>query len=359
MPIEYVYTEPEEVLCLKIKVPVVLAEEEVQVLVDSTVTLPELAKKVDHIDARVEDLEAEPVFIHESISNWFPRINNEWKNHFKDIVGRVAVVKKVIVSGVLHKQIFYVNNRDEVKHFAENVPFTKMVDLKEPQAVLREDDVMVQFPKPKFDITWELVRASRLHQTGVIIVRIKVVEERQIFVQLCPTPELCPPGNLLEDPGFEQWAGNVPIFWGATANVASTSIVHSGTLAAELGAANPASTAVIFQTVRRGIAPARAYRLTFWARENVAPVTPVSAFNLVAEVRFFDRNGMQIDGAIQSIGSVNIPDNNYQQFTLNVPVSPAGARTALIRFTFNPATGNTNTVKIDDASFECIGGFPA
>jgi hypothetical protein len=358
MPIEYVYTEPEEITCLKIKVPVVLAEEEAQVLVDSTITLPELAKKVDHIDAKVEDLEAEPVFIHEHIGSWYPKISNEWKNHFKHIAGHVAVVKKIIISGVLHKQIFYVNNRDEVKHFAENVPFTKMVELREPQAVLREDDVMVQFPKPKFDITWELVRASRLHQVGVIIVRVKVVEERQIYVQLCPSPELCPPGNLLEDPGFEQWAGNVPVFWGATANVAPTNVVHTGSFAAELGVADPGSTAVIFQTVRRNIAPARAYKLTFWVRENAAPVSPVSAFNLVAEIRFFDRNGVQIDGAVQSIGSVNIPDNNYQQFTVNVPASPAGARTALVRFTFNPATGNTNTVKIDDVSFECVGGFP-
>lgn len=358
MPIQYTYMEPEEVQCLKIKVPVVLSEQEVQVVVDSTVTLPELAKKVDHIDGRVEGLEAEPVFVRESIGTWYPKINKEWQSHFDGIAGNVSVVKKLIVKGTFHKQIFYVNQRDEVKHFAEDVPFTKMVELREPQPVLDEDNVLVQFPKPKFDVSWELVRASRLHQTGVIIVRVKVVEERQVYVQLCPAPELCPRGNLLEDPGLEQWADNEPVFWDASNNVGPTTTAHSGSYAAELGVNNPSSPATLFQVVRRGIAPARAYKLTFWARENVAPGTPTSAFSLVAEVRFYDRFGVQIDGASISLGSVNIPDGNYQQYTLNVPASPAGSRTAVVRFSFNPVSGNTNTVKIDDVLFECIGGFP-
>lgn len=263
--------EPEELQCMKIKVPVVLAEEEVQVLVDTTVTLPELAKKVDHIDGRVEGLEAEPVFIRESFSAWYPKIKKEWQNHFNGL-GIVGVLKKVIVSGVLHKQIYYVNQQDQVKHFAEDVPFTKMIELKKPQPVLDEDDVTVQFKKPKLDISWELVRASRLHQTAVIIIRIKVVEERQLYVQLC-VPEIPCPGNLLEDPGLEKWVeqwepwwnrlGHVPVFWHATANVDSTGKAHSGSLAAELGVPEVTKTASIFQIVRRCIIPGKRYKLTF------------------------------------------------------------------------------------------------
>jgi len=59
MPIEFVFTEPEQVRCMKIKVPVVLAEAEAQIVVDTTFCLPELAKKVDHIDVMVQGLEAD------------------------------------------------------------------------------------------------------------------------------------------------------------------------------------------------------------------------------------------------------------------------------------------------------------
>ncbi|MGQ9823837.1 MAG: hypothetical protein ACUVSK_02370 [Desulfotomaculales bacterium] len=358
MPIQYEYAEPEMVTCMKLKVPVVLAEEEAQVVVDSTTHLPELAKKVDHIDGRVKDLEAEPVFLHEHIGRWQVVIPREWNHHFKQITGTVSVVKKVLVQGVLHKQIYYVNKDDNVKHHQEEITFSKVVELREPQPVLDEDNVSVQFPKPKLDITWDLIRGSRLHQTGVIIVRLKIVEERQIYVQLCPSPEVCPAGNLLEDPGLEQWVGNVPVFWGATANVAPTNIVHSGGRAAELGTPTATAEAAIFQTVRgdRIISPGRSYRLTFWARENVTAV-PVSNFSLNVDVRFFNRNGMPIDGVSQSFPSTAIPDNAYQQYTLSTPAAPAGAATALVRFSFVPGTTNTNTVKIDDVTFECIGGI--
>ncbi|MEW6425352.1 MAG: SPOCS domain-containing protein [Bacillota bacterium] len=358
MPIQYEYMEPEMVLCMKLKVPVVLAEEEAQVVVDTTTHLPELAKKVDHIDGKVQDLEAEPVFVHEHIGRWQVVIPKEWNHHFKHITGAVSVVKKVLVQGVLHKQIFYVNKEDQVKHFQEEVPFSKVVELATPQPVLDEDNVVVQFPRPKFDITWELIRGSRLQQTGVIIVRLKIVEERQIYVQLCPSPEICPPGNLLEDPSLEQWVGNVPVFWGATANVAPTTVAHSGSRAAELGTPTATAEAAIFQTVRnpQAIGPGRTYRLTFWARENVT-AAPVSNFSLNVDILFFNRFGQQVDGVSQSFASAAIPDNAYQQYTMNTPAAPVGTTTALVRFCFLPGANNTNTVKIDDVNFECTGGF--
>ncbi|MEW6275536.1 MAG: SPOCS domain-containing protein [Bacillota bacterium] len=358
MPIQFEFTEPEQVLCMKIVTPVVLAETEAQVVIDKTLHLPELVKKVDHIDARVKDFEAEPVFIHEGIGQWQVVIPKEWSQHFKNVVGGVAVLKKVIVSGVLHKQIFYVNKDDVVKHVQEEVPFTRMIELKEPQPVLNEDEVVIRPLKPRIDVSWELIRGSRLQQTGVIIVRIKIVEERQIFVQLCPSPEVCPPGNLLEDPGLEQWVGNVPVFWGATANVAPTNIVHSGSRAAELGTPTATAEAAIFQTVRdpQAIGPGRTYRLTFWARENVT-AAPVSNFSLNVDILFFNRFGQQVDGVSQSFASAAIPDNAYQQFTINTPAAPLGTATALVRFTFLPGANNTNTVKIDDVNFECTGGF--
>lgn len=362
MPIQYEYTEPEQVLCMKIVTPVVLAETEAQVLIDKTIHLPELAKKIDHIDGRVQDLEAEPVFIHEGIGHWQMVIPKEWSPHFKKIMGGLSVLKKVIISGVLHKQIYYVNKDDQVKHFQEEVSFTRMIELKEPQPVLNEDEVVIRHLKPRIDVTWELIRGSRLQQTGVVIVRLKIVEERQIYVQLCPSPEICPPGNLLEDPGLEQWVGNVPVFWGAAGPVAPTSAAHGGSKGAELGlvpqATTATETAAIFQTVRNAIAPGRVYKLIFWARENIQ-VGNISNFALAADVYFFNRFGQQIDGVSQSWPSTSIPDGSYGQYSLNTTAAPAGATTALVRFTFQPGTApaNTNTLKIDDVTFECVGGF--
>ena len=355
MPIQYEFTEPEIVTCMKIVTPVVLSDEEAQVLIDKTVHLPELVKKIDHIDAWVKDLEAEPVFIHEGIGHWHMVIPREWQHHFNQCVGGVSILKKVIVSGILHKQIYYVNKDDTVKHMQEEIPFSKMVELTKPQPVLDEDEVVIRHFRPRIDVSWDLIRGGRLQQTGVVIVTLKLVEERQIFVQVCPSPDICPPGNLLEDPGLEQWAGNAPLFWGAT-NVRRTSVAHSGSFAAELGVV-PTQEAALFQTVRTNITPGRSYKLSFWAREDFCGT---SNYSLTAEVRFFNRMGMPVDGASSSFPGSAIPDNGYQQFTISTPAAPIGSVSAIVRFTFMPNTSlpaNNSMVKIDDVDFSCLGGI--
>ena len=70
MPIEYDLPVPDYLRCMKVKLPIVLAETEAQVVVDSVAMVPELAKKVDHIDVMVMGLEADPVFVHEDESHW-------------------------------------------------------------------------------------------------------------------------------------------------------------------------------------------------------------------------------------------------------------------------------------------------
>lgn len=353
---------PEQITgCINIITSVVLARTEVQALVDSSLHLPELAKKIDHIDGRVIDLEFEPIFIHEHFDHrWEMVIPSEWHGHFHECVGRIGgirILRKVLVTGILHKQIYYVNKDDIVKHVSEDVPFSKLVELTNPQPVLDEDEVSIRGLKPRIDVTWELIGASRLRQTGVIIARLKVVEERQVFVQLCPSPEVCPAGNLLMDPGLEQWAGNVPLFWGAT-NVARTTIVHSGSSAAELGVPTPTAQAAIFQTVnnRAAVAPGRFFKLTFWAREDVC-VGNISNFTMNAEVLFFNQTGQQISSASQSFPSTAIPDTVYQQYTINTTAAPAGTTSVLVRISFLPGANNTNTLKIDDVDLECTGGF--
>ncbi|MFZ5634625.1 MAG: DUF3794 domain-containing protein [Bacillota bacterium] len=360
MPIEFTFAEPELVRCVRIKVPVVIAEtEEAQVVVDTTFCMPELAKKVDHIDISVQDLEADPIFVHESESTWNISMSKKWPHYLTwgFPAGR-AFLKKIIVHGVLHKQIFYVNQEDQVKHVGEDVPFTKTIELAEPEPVVDVDDVEIQFHGKRADVTWDLVRASRLQQTGVVLIRVKAVEQRQIFVQVCPSPEKCPKDvNILRDPSFEHWVGNTPLLWGAT-NVFRTE-GRTGEFAAGLGL-DPALPAAVFQTTR-AVLPNFMYRLCFYAQK--LPIVPPNCdFTLEAQVSFFDAAGNLIDAQSQSWADEQVP-TSFRQFCLNVGPVAENTAFALVRIAMQvPAVTNTTppnncSVAIDDASLVCTGGF--
>lgn len=346
VPQQFLFTEVQPVRCIEIKVPVVVAAVDVETVVDNSVTLPELAIKVDKITASVRDLRGTPVFVDETKSGDFVLVPQGSSD-------REVMVKKVIVSGTLHKQIFFVNKNNEVRHTAEDIPFTKMVELREPRRVENKNDVFIQFHNIDVDVNWELQRASRLHQTAVIQLTAKVVEDRQIFVQTCPRPRECPRGNLLRDGGLEIWADAAhPVFWGAS-NVVQTTIVHSGSFAAEIGRLNPLLPGSLFQMVTRGIVGGRQYRLTFWVKEDILGAG-VSAFTLNAEVVFFDENGAQIGIGSQTLASTAIPEAAYSQVQFTTPVTDENVASALVRFSFTPAPGNTNTAKVDDVMLECL-----
>ncbi len=353
MPIQYFYSEPDNVLCVKIKVPVVLAEEEVQVVVDNITTLPELAQKVDHIDARLDEFNARPVFLHENGNRWLSVIEEEgwerfgwrWREH------RQPVVKKVLVDGVLHKQIFYVDKHDTVKHVGEDIPFSKDITLDEPQPVVNEEDVFVQLHHKKIDMRWDLRRGSRLQQTGVLIFSIKVVEERQIFVQVCPRLDRkCARGvNLIRDGQFEAWAtDNTPIFWGASNVVRENGGARMGAI--------PNETAALFQTVREDLVSNATYRLCFDATEIPGVMDIIggtASFTLTAELIFFDRFGRQVEYTAQSYTATQIPDNSSTRLCINA-VAPRETREVLVRFTFDPNALNTSAVIVDNVVLECI-----
>lgn len=345
VPQQFLFTEVQPVKCIEIKVPVVIATADVEQVVDNIVTLPELAQKVDRIIASIRDLKGTPVFTDETKAG----------DIFLVQLGsplREVTVRKVIVSGTLHKQIFFVNKNNELRHVSEDIPFTKMVELKEPKMVDNRRDVFIQFHNIDVDVNFDLQRASRLHQTAVIQLTAKVVEDRQIFVQTCPRPRECPPGNRLRDGGIEVWADAThPVFWGAS-NVAQTTVVHGGSYAAELGRLNPTLPGSLFQMVSRGIVAGRQYRLTFWVKEDV--LGQVGNFSLNAEVIFFDENGIQIGVGSQSLNCANIPDTAYSQVQFTTPITDENVASAMVRFSFIPGPGNSNTVKIDDVMLECV-----
>lgn len=70
-----------------------------QILVENVADLNRPARKIQEIQARVENVEVE------------------------------VIPNKVIVTGTLHKQIFFVADDDIVRHMGEDIPFTTFVDL--------------------------------------------------------------------------------------------------------------------------------------------------------------------------------------------------------------------------------------
>lgn len=352
-------------LCAKVNIPVVLSEADVEITVDNVICLPELAVKVDRIVASVRDVEGEPVVF----GARFDPTRHKQTGKFVKWKEKADFVKRVVVHGVLHKQIFYVNRDNMVKHVGEDVPFSKTVDLEELEAVEDADNITVQVHNVRSRVEWNLIKSSRVHQTGFIRFRVKVVEERQLYVQLCPEAECIPGVNLLRDPGFEHWADRRSlVFWG-TSNVIRSTTSRSGSFAAKLGNSTnePAS---LFQSVFQGIVPGFIYELCFQARRKTerGPVPSGGAdcvgdchdgghncrFSLTAEVIFFDRFGNQLSESSKALQSGQVPENGYQQFCLTTGRAPEDATNALVRFSFSPEDRNRCSVKIDDAVLQCL-----
>jgi len=103
---------------------------------------------------------------------------------------------------------------------------------------------------------------------------------------------------------------------------------------------------------RTNIEAGRIYDLIWWARENV-PAGAAGRFILFAEIFYYDRSGTFVGRTEPRFSQENIPDNRYQRYTLSTGRVPAGARTAEVRFTFEPGAGNASRVKIDDVELRC------
>ena len=132
-----------------LKVDSVVGEDTISETITRTVTLPITAKKIFRILPTVRDVTAE--------------------------------VKEdtVIVRGVIHKQIFLVDEGDLVRHAAEDIPFTKTVDI--PGA---RPGFEVQVNVKVFLDDFELVDppSRELRQTLIIEAFVKVTETLQIEV---------------------------------------------------------------------------------------------------------------------------------------------------------------------------------
>lgn len=132
-----------------LKLDTVVGEQTKQILVENTVTLSQPAIKVREIVARVENLMAE------------------------------VIEDKVIIQGIIHKQIFFINENNLEIHQSENVPFSTFVDI--PGAV-QGMDIRI---KPVIEtILFELMDSTTLRQKVIVELFVKVTESQQLEVQI-------------------------------------------------------------------------------------------------------------------------------------------------------------------------------
>jgi hypothetical protein len=132
-----------------LKLDTVVGEDTKQLLVENTINLSQPAIKIREIVARVERLMAE------------------------------VIEDKVIIQGVVHKQIFFINEDNLEIHQSENVPFSTFVDI--PGAVPGMD-VRI---KPIIEtVLFELLNDTTLRQKVVVELFIKVTESQQLQVQV-------------------------------------------------------------------------------------------------------------------------------------------------------------------------------
>ena len=119
----------------------VIAEAQVQVLVEDTIDLFTPAQKIDEIRAVIQNLRCH------------------------------VIPGKVVFQGILHKQIFFVNEDNVVVHQGVDIPFSGFVDI--PEAVPGQ---FCQLTATVEFIDFELLNPTQLRETTVILVNVQLLD---------------------------------------------------------------------------------------------------------------------------------------------------------------------------------------
>lgn len=165
-----------------------------------------------------------------------------------------------------------------------------------------------------------------------------------------PTPTPCPDVNIIANPSFERWPNpqSPPTGWTGR-NLARSTRSFAGNYAVEMGEAS-GERAVLAQRV--DIEAGRLYDLIWRAAEHVRGMG-AGRFVLLVEIFYYDRAGTFVGRTEPRFSQENIPNDRYQRYSISTGRVPAGARVAEVRFTFEPAGNNSNTVLIDDVELRC------
>ncbi|MEW6064205.1 MAG: hypothetical protein ACOY3U_11130 [Bacillota bacterium] len=355
--------------CILVKLPIVLADVRDSVTVDNVTCPPEQAKKIDHIDVVVRDLEADPVFTGPIMNNHVPCNSPKATVHFGEPVCGPREIRSITVHGTLHKQIFYVNKDDDVRHFSEDIRFMKTVKLDPPLPVMDPGNIDIEFRDVNVDIDFELPRPTRIQQVATITFTLKITEDQQIFIQTCIPDQDLIGTQVLANTSFEAFTACVLAVW-QQSNVAPGQPGRNGGFSAGLGGppadaectADPSQPASLVQQIpREFIRPGLRYELCFYIQEvPPAGLGPVTDYTVEARVVFRDAAGNPINSAAVT----TIPDENinttWKQICLTSNPAPEGAVSGTVEIVFtpiNPPVGAPNGafVLIDDATLTIVG----
>lgn len=339
--------------CVLVKLPIVIADIPGSVNVDNVTCLDEQAKKVDHIDVVIRDLEADAVFSGPHGTRAVPCPPKATKHFGEPCPPGPSTIRSINVHGTVHKQIYFVNRDDDVRHMAEDVPFTKNIHLRPPLEVENPNNISIDFRDVDVNADFQLPRATRIQQNITINFVLKVTEDQQIWIQTCPPPETIPGRELVANAGLEDWINaTTPAIWSAS-NVARSDAAHSGQFAALLGSnvTNPAALSQrLDPTVVR---PGLQYTLCFWARIfTPQTIGGTPNFALTAQLAFYDEAGNRIGTAPVNVAGLT---TNYVQFCSNATTPPNGTSFAQVEFSFQPGPNNNSGVLIDDVSVKASG----
>lgn len=353
--------------CVLVKLPIVIADVVDSITVDNVTCLEEQAKKVDHIDVSVRDLEADPVFSGPISGNpGHVCTSPKATVHFGEPVCGTRELKSITIHGEIHKQIYYVNREDDVRHMGEDIPFTKTVKLNPPLVITNPNNIDIDFKDVDVDVSFELPRASRIMQSTTVSFTLKITEDQQIYIATCLPTDGLVGQQVLQNTGFEAFTGCVLNVW-QQSNVAPGQPGRNGGFSVGLGGppangatgctANPAEVASLVQQIPpEVIRPGLRYEFCFYVQE-IAPtlIGPVTDYTLEARVVFRDAAGNPVNSAaVQTIQDENI-NSTWKQVCLTSNPAPEGAVSGTVELLFtpnNPQFGAANGayVLIDDAT---------
>ncbi len=138
-----------------IRAEVVIGENTKQLLIERNVQLDQPAIKVRNINASIREITTD------------------------------VILDKVVIQGVLHKQLFYVGEDHVVHHQAEDIPFSTFVDIPGAEMGMNVD------VNPQIEtVIFNLLTDSIVHQKVVIEIFVKVTETRQLNVEIGDGPLL-------------------------------------------------------------------------------------------------------------------------------------------------------------------------
>ncbi|ABO48633.1 hypothetical protein Dred_0083 [Desulforamulus reducens MI-1] len=362
--------------CVLVKLPIVIADVTDSITVDNTTCLDELAKKVDHIDVVVRDLEADPVFgrtiapVHlpgfrQNVitPGQYPGYVQNYCNSPKATVHAFEVecgpreLKSITVSGTIHKQIYYVNKHDDVRHLGEDIPFTKTVKLEPPLPVMNPGNIDIEFKDVDVDVAFDIPRPTRINQSATVSFVIKITEDHQIFIQTCIPDQDLVGQQVLANTGFEAFSGCVLDVW-QTANVVPGQPGRNGGFSVGLAGPAPSeclptvpNTASLVQSIpSEVIRPGLKYEFCFYI-QDVVPTGIVENYTVEAKISFYDATGQVINSSAVTTVDENAVTGTWKQVCVTSNAAPEGAVSGNVSIVYTRGTGdNGSFVRIDDAT---------